>query len=177
MSQLVRAGSTRSAVPSKGAGYAAAVEHVALFVHLAGAFCLISGAVVAGAGFETARRGDDIAQIAALLGIARLGVVLVAVGTVVVAGTGAWLVDLGDWGLGTGWIRGAILLLILAVVAGAAGGRRPKRARLVAERLAWPGGPPSRELRALLDDRLSRAANASAGLLLIAIVGLMVFKP
>jgi len=63
------------------------------------------------------------------------------------------------------------------VVAGAAGGRRPKRARLVAEQLAWPGGPPSRELRALLDDRLSRAANASAGLLLLAIVGLMVFKP
>jgi hypothetical protein len=104
--------------------------------------------------------------------MARLGVVLVAAGTAVVAGTGAWLVDLGD-----GWVRGAILLLILAVVAGAAGGRRPKRARLLAEQLAWSGGPPSREFRALLDDRLSRAANASAGLLLLAIVGLMVFKP
>ena len=75
------------------------MEHVALFVHLAGAFCLISGAVVAGAGFETARRGDDIAQIAALLGIARLGVVLVAVGTVVVAGPApGWSTSaIGDW--------------------------------------------------------------------------------
>jgi hypothetical protein len=60
---------------------------------------------------------------------------------------------------------------------GAAGGQRPKRARLLAERLAREDAPESADLRALLDDRVARALNYTSAALLLAIVALMVFKP
>jgi uncharacterized membrane protein len=62
-------------------------------------------------------------------------------------------------------------------VLGAIGGQRPKRARLLAERLAREGAGESPELRALLDHRVTRALNDVSGLLLVAILVLMVFKP
>ena len=69
------------------------------------------------------------------------------------------------------------MLFVAVVVLGAAGGRRPKRARLVASRLAREHEDESEELRALLDDPLSRALNYLSALLVLAIVVLMVFKP
>ena len=60
---------------------------------------------------------------------------------------------------------------------GGLGGRRPKEARLLATRLAGEDGPVSGELRALLDDRVSRVENYGSLLLVLVIVALMVFKP
>jgi hypothetical protein len=65
----------------------------------------------------------------------------------------------------------------VTIVLGTVGGRRPKRARMLATRLAAEDAHVSAELRALLDHRLTRAANYLSALLLIAIIGLMVFKP
>jgi uncharacterized membrane protein len=153
------------------------MEDVALFFHLVGAFSLIAGVIVAGVALETARRREKPAEIALLLGLSRIGVLLVGVGTLFVLVFGLWLVHLGDWGYGAGWVDGALGLLAVTMVLGTIGGQRPKRARRLATRLAADEAPVSPELRALLDDRPTLAANYLSALLLVAIVGLMVFKP
>ena len=125
---------------------------------------------MAGVAFETARRREAPAEIALLLGLSRIGVLLVALGTLLVLGFGLWLVDLGDWGYGAGWIDAAIGLFVVAVVLG---GQRPK----LAHRLASEGAPATAELRALLDNPGARATNYLSALLLLAVLLLMVFKP
>jgi uncharacterized membrane protein len=153
------------------------IEDVALLFHLLGAFSLVAGMMVAGVAFESARRRESPAEIALLLGLSRIGVLLVAVGTLLVLGFGLWLVDLGDWGYGSGWIDAAMGLFAIALVLGGIGGQRPKQARKLAQRLAGDGAPASPELRALLDDRAARAVNYASALLLLGVLLLMVFKP
>jgi hypothetical protein len=60
---------------------------------------------------------------------------------------------------------------------GGVGGRRPKQARLLASRLVEQDAGSNGELRALLDDRVSRAENYVSLLLVPVIIALMVFKP
>jgi uncharacterized membrane protein len=147
-------------------------EELALFFHLLGAFSLVAGTVVAGVAFEAARRQESPAEIALLLGLTRVGVALVVAGTLLALGFGLWLVHLGGFGYGSGWITATFVLLGAMVVFGAVGGQRPKRARRLAER-----GASAAELRPLLDDPVARAANYASAALLLAIVVLMVFKP
>jgi uncharacterized membrane protein len=107
------------------------------------------------------------------------GVVLLGAGALVVVASGLWLIDASDgaYSLGDGWIAGAFGLLVLAFVLGGAGGQAPKRARLLAARLAEEGGAATDELRALLDDRRSLLLNYAAGLAVLAALVLMVWKP
>jgi len=112
-----------------------------------------------------------------LLGLTRVGVVLVAVGTVLAGLFGLWLVHLGKWGYGTGWVDASIVLFLVVIGLGGVGGRRPKEARLLASRLAEQDVSSDGELRALLDDWVSRAENYGSLLLLLVIIALMVFKP
>src|SRR3954449_3905869 len=117
------------------------MEHVALFFHLLGAFSLVGGTIVAGVAFETARRRETPAEIALLLGLSRIGVLLVAMGSVLVLGFGLWLVSLGDWGYGAGWIDAALGLFVAAVVLGGIGGQRPQRATQPTPQPPPPGAP------------------------------------
>jgi hypothetical protein len=149
---------------------------IALFFHLLGAFMLVAGTVVAGVGFEAARRHTEPAEIALLLGLTRVGVLLVAVGAVVVLAFGLWLVELGHWGYGS-WVAAALGLLGLTVLVGGLGGQRPKQARKLAVQLRDSTAPATAHLRALLDDRTARAANYLSALLLLTIIAVMVFKP
>jgi uncharacterized membrane protein len=153
------------------------VENLALFLHLLGAFLFVSGTVVAGVAFETARRRQSAGEIAVLLGLARIGAALLGVGLVLVVAFGLWLVHLGQWGYNAGWIGTAIALLIAAVAAGGFGGQTPKRARLLATTLAAEGRPVDDELRALLDDRVALALNYLSALFVLGIIMLMVWKP
>ena len=148
-----------------------------MFLHILGALSFVSGIVVAGVGFEAARRRRRPAEIALLLGLTRIGVLLVVSGGVVLLGFGLWLVHLADFSYGDGWIDAALALFVAAMALGAVGGQRPKQARLLASRLAAEGQSTSAELRELLDDRLSRATNYLAAVVVVAILVLMVFKP
>jgi uncharacterized membrane protein len=152
------------------------VEELALFFHILGAVLFIAGIVLAGTAFETARRRKQPAEVALLLSLTRIGVLLVAVGGLMVPIFGLWLVHLGGWGYGSGWVDAALALYVLALILGALGGRRPKQARLLATRLAAEQSPMSDELRVLLDDRRSRAANYASAAIVLAILVLMVFK-
>lgn len=102
----------------------------------------------------------------------RVGVLLVALGTLLVFGFGLWLVEIGHFGYGAGWVDAALVLLLATVVLGALGGKKPKQARrlAVAESDRAAASP---KLRALLDDPLARGLNY---LSLLLIVVLMVTK-
>ncbi len=149
----------------------------ALLFHLLGAIMLVAGIVLAGVAFELARRRQEPAEIALLLSITRIGVLLVGVGTLLAGGFGLWLVHLGRWGYGSGWVDASIALYVAALLLGGLGGQRPKEARRLASRLAEQRAPTSAELRRLLDDPVSRAANYLSLILIVAIVVIMVFKP
>lgn len=150
---------------------------LALFFHLLGALLFVAGIILAGVAFETARRRQRPADIALLLGLTRVGVALVGIGALLVLGFGLWLVHLGGFGYGAGWIDAAIVLYLAALALGAIGGRRPKQARRLATRLAAEDVPASAELRALLNDPLSLAANYTSAAAVLAVLVLMVFQP
>jgi uncharacterized membrane protein len=152
------------------------MENVVLFFHLVGALLFVAGIVVAGVAFEAARRRDRPAEIALLLGIARAGVPLVLAGGLLLAAFGLWLVRLGKFGYGSTWVDASIALYAVALILGALGGRRPKRARQLATQLAAGALPLSVELRALLDDPAARTANYGSLAVVLVIVALMVFK-
>jgi uncharacterized membrane protein len=153
------------------------VDNVALFFHLFGALLFVAGIVLAGVAFEAARRRERPAEIALLLGLTRIGVVLVAVGGLLLPIFSLWLVHLGHFGYGSGWVDAAIGLYVIALVLGGLGGRHPKQAQQLASRLADQSAPMNDELRSLPDDPVSRAENyGSLGVVLVILV-LMVFKP
>jgi uncharacterized membrane protein len=153
------------------------MSEAVLFGHLVGVLLFVAGIFVAGAALESARRQQQPAEIALLLGLSRSGVVLVLSGGLLLLACGLWLVDLEDVGLGTGWVVAAIALFLLSLSLGGFGGQGPKRARILATALAEEGKPMTPELRALLDAPLSRIANYTATALVAAILALMVFQP
>jgi hypothetical protein len=152
------------------------MDDLALYLHLIGVLVFVAGIVVAGIGFESARRLDRPAEIAILLGLSRIGARLVMVGVLLVLGFGLWLVRLEDLSYGTGWVSASITLLVIALILGGFGGQRLKQARLLAAELATRQESASEELRALMSDRASLAANYAAALIVLVILGLMVFK-
>jgi uncharacterized membrane protein len=154
-----------------------ATYDIALLLHLLGALAFVAGIVLAGSAFEAARRRRRPNEIALLLGLTRIGVLLVAIGTVLIGAFGLWLVHLGHWGYGSGWVDASIGMYIVALALGGRGGQRPKQARQLAARLAERSEPVSDELRALLDDRASLAENYGSLALILVIVAFMVFKP
>jgi uncharacterized membrane protein len=153
------------------------VADIALFLHLLGVVLFTAGIVLAGAAFEYARRREQPAEIAALLGLTRVGVALVAAGSLLILGFGVWLVHLEYLSYSTGWVSAAILLYLAALTLGALGGQKPKRARRLATELAAQDAPATAQLHDLLNDRLSRTINYTSALLVLGILALMVFKP
>lgn len=151
--------------------------NIALFFHLLGVLLFVAGIVVAGVAFEFARRQQRPAEIQLLLTMARAGVLLVGIGTVLLGGFGLWLVHLGDFGYSTGWIDVSIALYLIALILGALGGQRPRQARRLAAQLSKDQVATIDQVHALLDDPLSRAANYGSLTAILAILALMVFKP
>jgi uncharacterized membrane protein len=148
------------------------LDEVALFLHLVGVVMLFSGMAVAAVGLAAARRRELPSEIALLLGLTRIGVVLVAGGLVLAVAGGFWLLRLTEFDLGDAWVATALGLVVLGAVLGGLGGRRPKRARLLAE-----GGADAPELRRLLSDPLSLWLNVAAAAVYLAVLALMVWKP
>ena len=150
---------------------------LALFLHLLGVVALTAGIAIAAVAHARARREESAEGVVVLLRLARTGVLLAAPAALVVVGAGAWLVGIEDLGWDTGWLRSAIAVFVLSLVLGAAGGRRPRQARELAERLRADGQPPNDALRALLDDRASLLANVASGIAMLVVLWLMVAKP
>ncbi len=148
----------------------------ALFLHLAGAILFFAGLAVAAVAHTAARRARRPSEVAALLGAARWGVLLVALGILTAVGAGFWLLDLTVYGLDH-WVLSSLALLAVAIVGGGLGGQAPKRARRLAERLAGDQNEPTPELDSALRDPLAAALNWVGAAAAVAILALMVWKP
>jgi uncharacterized membrane protein len=151
--------------------------NVIFFFHILGVLSFVSGAVVAGVAFESARGRERPGDVAVLLGLSRIGVMLLGAGTLLKGAFGLWLVHLGKWHYSSFWVSCSIVLFLAALALGGIGGQRPKRARQLAVRLAADGSPVSEELRGLLNDRAAQVQNYGSFLLILAIIALMCFKP
>jgi uncharacterized membrane protein len=147
-----------------------------LLVHIFGVLFFFGGALVAGVVFEVARTRERPSEVALLLGVARIGAMLVGVGVLLVLGGGLWLAEQLHQFEET-WLLASLALFVLAVLLGALGGQQPKRARKLAAYLAHEGNELTPELRRLLDDPLSRVANYTSSLLVLVVLVLMIWQP
>jgi len=149
-----------------------------LFLHISGAFLLIGGGVIAGALNITAlRRGRRPSEVLLLFGLIRIAVAAIVAGSLLAFIFGLWLVHEAGYGYGEGWIVSAIVLLILGNAIGGYAGRRDRRTAEYAQQLVAQGDAPSSELQARLRDPISLAGSYGSGLILVALLAIMIWKP
>jgi uncharacterized membrane protein len=148
-----------------------------LVLHVGGAFLVVGGATMAAIFNVAALRRERPSEIAALFRMAQIGVVAVMVGMTLALVFGLWLVSDADYGWGQTWIVLALILWVAANALGSTGGRRDKATRELAERLGAEGDQPSSELRARLRDPLTLGLSWGSGVVVIAILALMIWKP
>jgi uncharacterized membrane protein len=150
-----------------------------LFLHITGAFLLGGGSVAAAALNVAAQLRERPSEIALLLTLTRVAVVSIVVGALATLGFGLWLVSEAPFGYGYGqaWVLAAIVLWVLGTVMGSAGGRRDRETHELAARLAAEGDLPRPELKARLRAPLTLVLSYGAGLAIMAVLGLMIWKP
>ncbi len=150
-----------------------------LVFHVTGAFLLLGGATIAGALNIAALRRDRPSEILLLFGLIRLAVVPIILGALLALVFGLWLVPKAGagYGYGDGWIVAALVLFVFGNALGGIGGRRDERTAQLARQLADAGDQPSPELRARVRDPLSLALSYGSGLVLVAVLALMIWKP
>jgi uncharacterized membrane protein len=148
-----------------------------LFFHVTGAFLLIGGTVLAGALNIAALRRERPSEIALLLGLTRIAVVAIAAGVLLTLVFGLWLVHVRGYAYGSFWVVAALVLWVVANALGGAGGRREKKKRLLAERLAAEGDAPSAELRDRMRDPVALGLSYASGLAILLLLVDMIWKP
>ena len=148
-----------------------------LFLHVTGAFLVIGGAVMAGVFNFSALRSGRPSDVVLFFRFARVAVAAIGVGMVLTLGFGLWLVHDAGYGWGETWIVLALVLWVLSNALGGIGGKREKKVRELAERLAAEGDVPSPDLSARLRDPVLLALSWGSGIVVIAILALMIWKP
>jgi uncharacterized membrane protein len=148
-----------------------------LFLHMAGAFFVIGGAAMAAVFNFSALRSARPSEVVLLFRFARVAVAAIGVGMVLTLGFGLWLVHDAGYGWSETWIVLALVLWVLSNAMGGIGGKREKQVRELAERLTAEGDVPSPELSARLRDPLWLALSWGSGIVAIAILALMIWKP
>jgi uncharacterized membrane protein len=148
-----------------------------LFLHMTGAFLVIGGAVMAGLFNFSAVRSERPSDVVLFFRFARVAVAAIGVGMVLTLGFGLWLVHDAGYGWGEAWIVLALVLWVLSNALGGIGGNREKKVRELAERLTVEGDVPSPELSARLRDPVWLAVSWGSGIIVIAILALMIWKP
>ena len=150
-----------------------------LVFHVTGAFLLLGGGAIAAALNLSALRRERPSEILLLYGLIRVAVVAITAGTLLAFVFGLWLVHEApfNYSYGDGWVIAAFVLLIVANALGGAGGKRDQATVKLARELVASGDAPSPELRARVHDPVSLALSYGSGLVLIAILALMIWKP
>jgi uncharacterized membrane protein len=148
-----------------------------LMFHVSAAFLLVGGSVTAAILNALAIRSERPSEAAFLLRLIQRALPFIFAG---VAGTfvfGIWLWHEKGYGIGSGWIWGALALWVAASALGGAGGRHQERSRELAEKLATTGDTTTDELRALLRDPRGNALSWLAGAATLGVLVLMIWKP
>jgi len=152
--------------------------HWLLVFHMTGALLLLGGAVFAAILNAAALRRERPSEVVVLYRLARIAVTAISVGLPLTLIFGIWLVadlDFVKWS--QTWVILALIGWVLAGALGGAGGKREKETRLFAERLAAEGDAPSSELRARMRDPLTLVLSWGSGVVVVAILALMIWKP
>jgi uncharacterized membrane protein len=148
-----------------------------LFFHVTGAFLLLGGGVIAAALNLAALRRERPSEILLLFSLIRVAVVPIMLGGLLALVFGLWLVHEAGYGYGETWIVLALVLFVLGNALGGVGGRRDERTARFARELAASGDAPSAELRARVRDPISLALSYGSGLILVALLAIMIWKP
>jgi uncharacterized membrane protein len=148
-----------------------------LVFHVTGAFLLLGGGAFAASLNLIALGRDRPSDIVLLFGLIRIAVVAISIGTLLAFVFGLWLVHEARFGYGDGWVIAAIVLLIAANALGGIGGRRDEKTAQLARELAAAEDAPSADLRARVRDPISLALSYGSGLLLVAVLALMIWRP
>jgi uncharacterized membrane protein len=152
--------------------------HWLLVFHVAGAFLVLGGAAYSAILSTAALRRDRPSEVVVLYRLVRIAAGAISLGMVLTIGFGLWLVaDLDFVKLGNTWVILALVGWVLASALGGIGGRREKETRGLAEQLAAEGNAPSAELRARMRDPVTLALSWGSGVVVIAILALMIWKP
>ena len=149
---------------------------IGILFHLIGVILFFAGAAVAGVVATAAPRRQKPSEIAVILGLARPGAVLLGIGGAVLLIAGFYLSGKID-GYGQRWLEVSILLFVIALVAGAWGGRRSRGVRAYAEGLAERSEGDEATLRAMLSDRTTWVLHWASVVLSVAVLVLMVWQP
>jgi uncharacterized membrane protein len=151
-----------------------------LFLHVTGAFALIGGIVVAGilnfATLSSARRPSEIAL---FYGLVQPAVVAIGIGLTLTLAIGLWLVAEAPWdySYGDAWVIASLVLWLVASWLGNAGGKHQRETRQLAQELAARDDVASLELVARVRNPLWLAMSYASGLVALAILGIMIWKP
>jgi len=148
-----------------------------LVFHVTGAFLLLGGGAIAAALNLSALGRERPSEIVLLFGLIRIAVVAIMIGTALAFVFGLWLVHEAGYGYTDGWVIAAIVLLIVANALGGIGGKRDEATARLARELAASGDAPSAELKASVRDPISLMLSSGSGLVLVAVLALMVWKP
>lgn len=147
-----------------------------ILFHLIGVILFFAGAAVAAVAVYAARREEQPSTIATLLGLARPGAILLAVGGVILLVAGFYLSGEVD-GFGQRWLEIAILVFVVSLVAGAWGGRRSRQAREYAVGLAERGEGDIGTLRGMLENTGTAVLHWVSTVAAIVVLVLMVWQP
>jgi uncharacterized membrane protein len=150
-----------------------------LFLHVTGGFFLVGGAVTAACLNIAAQFRQRPSEIALLLRLTQVAVVVIIAGSLLTVVFGLWLVDAAPYGYryGQGWVIAALVLWLVGNVLGNVGGQREGKTHKLAKRLAAEGDRPSAELKARLRDPIALFLNYGAGLAVLAVLAIMIWKP
>jgi uncharacterized membrane protein len=149
----------------------------ALFLHLSGVLLFVGGSIAVTALRVLAIGRQRPSESALLLRSVRPLVPVVGAGLLLTIGAGVWLADELGVPYDSGWLQWAYGLIVWLGVVGAVAGRRDRRTRELAERVAAEGDRPSEELARRLRDPVALTLDASMLVATVAIVGLMVWRP
>jgi uncharacterized membrane protein len=149
-----------------------------LAFHVSGAFLLVGGGVLAAAFSVAGARSDAPREIALFLGLVRVAVPAVLLGSLLTLGLGLWLVAERDYSITDPWIALSLVVFVAGLLAGQAGGVRDRETRVLAQRLAAEGVDLANdELRARMRDPVSLALSWGSGAAMVVVLGLMIWKP
>lgn len=148
-----------------------------LAFHVLFAFLMLGGGVMAGALHVAAMRREIPSEVATLLGLIRGGVIFAGLGSLGALVFGMALTSHLNLSMGDPWLSAAFALWVVSLALGGAGGRPMRHARYLAEKLAAEGDQPSAELRAKVAAPVPLVLNWGSGVLTVAILVLMVWKP
>jgi uncharacterized membrane protein len=146
-------------------------------VHVAFAIVFLAGLAVAALFNVQALRAPRPSQVVRAFSRVRPIALVLTVALLALLGTGLALVDDKGYSYGDDWVVAAITLWVVANALGGIGGKRDRKTREFAERLAADADVPSAELRARVRDPVSLVLSYGAGVAGIAILVLMLTRP